>query len=136
MLITLLVLHAQANKEIIPKMRFFSRSKQDNDEQPPTDVSETKGDLNQIAAENDIAASANQAAGTAWLAGHLNHLTPEQGKKLVDFKELVAEKGYYTPKKEDGGPASHNDATLLYVFPFIISAQIKKIFYLLKCLPV
>ncbi|OKL63692.1 hypothetical protein UA08_00712 [Talaromyces atroroseus] len=101
-------------------MRFFSRKHQqpqepehDNDEQPPTDSSESKGDLSKIVAENDVAASANQAAGTAWLAGHLNHLTPEQEKKLVEFKALVEEKGYYKPGKEDGEPASHSDATLL-----------------------
>ena len=79
------------------KMRFFSRKQQqpepdnNNDDQPPAEGSETKGDLNKIAAENDLAASASQAAGTAWLAGHLNHLTREQEQKLVDFKALVEE---------------------------------------------
>jgi hypothetical protein len=114
------------NPENKGKMRFFSRKHQqpqdDNDEQPPTDSSESKGDLNKIAAENDVAASANQAAGTAWLAGHLNHLTPEQEKKLVEFKALVEEKGYYKPGKEDGEIASHSDATLLFVHPVCSTA--------------
>ncbi|PCH03903.1 Hypothetical protein PENO1_030090 [Penicillium occitanis (nom. inval.)] len=99
-------------------MRFFSRKHQqpepdNNDDQPPPEGTETKGDLNKIAAENDVAASANQAAGTAWLAGHLNHLTPEQEQKLVEFKALVEEKGYYKPKKEGTDVPSHSDATLL-----------------------
>lgn len=102
-------------------MRFFSRKHQqpetdnNNDEQPPPEGTETKGDLNKIAAENDVAASANQAAGTAWLAGHLNHLTPEQEQKFVEFKAQVEEKGYYKPKKEGTDVPSHSDATLLFV---------------------
>lgn len=104
-------------------MRFFSRKHQqsepdnnnNNDDQPPAEGTETKGDLNKIAAENDLAASANQAAGTAWLAGHLNHLTPEQEQKLVEFKALVEKKGYYEPKKEGTDVPSHSDATLLFV---------------------
>lgn len=104
-------------------MRFFSRKHQqsepdnnnNNDDQPPAEGTETKGDLNKIAAENDLAASANQAAGTAWLAGHLNHLTPEQEQKLVEFKALVEKKGYYKPKKEGTDVPSHSDATLLFV---------------------
>ncbi|KAL1998582.1 hypothetical protein VTN02DRAFT_5934 [Thermoascus thermophilus] len=64
---------------------------------------------------NDPAASAAQASGTAWLAGHLNHLTPEQEEKLTEFKRLCEEKGYYKPGKGDGEgeKASHDDATLL-----------------------
>jgi hypothetical protein len=99
-------------------MGFWSRKQ----EEPPAEDGEstpttTKGDLNKIAAENDVTASASQAAGTAWLAGHLNHLTPEQEEKLVEFKALVEEKEYYKPSK-DGEAASHTDATLLFV-PFI-----------------
>jgi hypothetical protein len=94
-------------------MGFWSRKQ----EEPPAEDGEstpttTKGDLNKIAAENDVTASASQAAGTAWLAGHLNHLTPEQEEKLVEFKALVEEKEYYKPSK-DGEAASHTDATLL-----------------------
>lgn len=102
-------------------MRFFSRKHQqaepadNNDDQPPAEGTETKGDLKKIAAENDLAASASQAAGTAWLAGHLNHLTPEQEQKLLEFKALVEEKGYYKPKKEGTDVPSHSDATLLFV---------------------
>lgn len=99
-------------------MGFWSRkqeepaaSEEGGETPPPT----TKGDLNKIAAENDVTASANQAAGTAWLAGHLNHLTPEQEEKLVEFKALVEEKGYYKPAGKDGEIASHTDATLLFV---------------------
>lgn len=75
------------------------------------------------AAKNDISASATQAAGTAWLAGHLHHLTPEQEEKLAEFKNVCAERGYYTPAVEQGEgvpeakPASHHDATILYVAP-------------------
>lgn len=106
-------------------MRFFSRKHQqpepgdNDDDQPPTEGTETKGDLKKIAAENDLAASANQAAGTAWLAGHLNHLSPEQEQKLVEFKALVEEKGYYTPKQEGTSEPSHSDATLLFVLPLL-----------------
>lgn len=96
-------------------MGFWSRKQED---QPPAaEEGETKGDLNKIAAENDVTMSASQAAGTAWLAGHLNHLTPEQEEKLVEFKALVEEKEYYKPAGKDGEAASHTDATLLYV-PF------------------
>ncbi|KAJ5851535.1 uncharacterized protein N7529_010920 [Penicillium soppii] len=66
--------------------------------------------------KNDPSASASQAAGTAWLAGHLHHLTPEQESSLQEFKTLCAERKYYTPAVEqaDGATtASHDDATLL-----------------------
>lgn len=64
--------------------------------------------------KNDLAASASQAAGSEWLAGHLNHLTEEQEKKLVEFKNLCEEKKYYTPASADGSvKATHGDATLL-----------------------
>ncbi|KAL4896024.1 CRAL-TRIO domain-containing protein [Aspergillus ambiguus] len=62
--------------------------------------------------KNDPVASASQAAGTAWLAGHLNHLTEEQEKKLEEFKKLCAENGYYNPESEGQKP-SHDDATML-----------------------
>ncbi|KAH8701776.1 putative phosphatidylinositol transporter [Talaromyces proteolyticus] len=92
-------------------MVFWSR-KTPSEEQPPAEGAESKGDLSKIAAENDLVASANQASGTAWLAGHLNHLTPEQEEKLLEFKKQVEEKGYYKPKS-DSAEASHTDATLL-----------------------
>jgi hypothetical protein len=76
-----------------------------------------KSILDRTPSQNDPVASANQAAGTAWLAGHLNHLTPEQEAKLVEFKTVCEQKGYYRPER-DGEPASHDDATLLYVFSF------------------
>jgi hypothetical protein len=63
---------------------------------------------------NDPIASASQAAGTEWLAGHLNHLTEDQEKKLQEFKELCKENGYYKPGSETE-EASHDDATMLYV---------------------
>ncbi|KAJ5832055.1 hypothetical protein N7474_000366 [Penicillium riverlandense] len=71
------------------------------------------------ASKNDPSASADQAAGTAWLSGHLHHLTPEQEDKLREFKDICAERGYYTPAgpaEQDGGeeqPPSHDDATML-----------------------
>jgi hypothetical protein len=68
-------------------------------------------------AKNDPSASASQASGTAWLAGHLHHLTPEQDASLQEFKKLCAERKYYTPAVEQDGAttASHDDATMLYV---------------------
>ncbi|CRL25714.1 Cellular retinaldehyde binding/alpha-tocopherol transport [Penicillium camemberti] len=68
--------------------------------------------------KNDPAASASQASGTEWLAGHLHHLTPEQEAKLQEFKALCAERKYYTPAVEqadgvEAKPASQDDATLL-----------------------
>jgi hypothetical protein len=70
--------------------------------------------------QNDPSVSASQAAGTAWLAGHLHHLTPEQEEKLQEFKALCAERKYYSPAVQaadgvEAKPASHDDATLLYV---------------------
>lgn len=102
-------------------MRFFSRKQnqpeQDsNDDQPPPESSDSKGDLSKIAAENDLVASANQASGTAWLAGHLNHLTPEQEEKLVEFKAAIEKEGYYKPKIDGAETATHSDATLLFVY--------------------
>lgn len=70
------------------------------------------------ASQNDPSASADQAAGTAWLTGHLHHLTPEQEEKLTAFKAVCAERKYYTPGVEQDGesqPPSHDDATMLYV---------------------
>ena len=46
--------------------------------------------------------------------GHLGHLTDEQAKALVDFKELLQEKKLWTPADGDQ-PESHDDVTLLYV---------------------
>ncbi|PYH98657.1 phosphatidylinositol transporter [Aspergillus ellipticus CBS 707.79] len=62
--------------------------------------------------KNDPIASASQASGTAWLAGHLHHLTEDQEKKLAEFKKLCEEKEYYKPER-DGEKASHEDATML-----------------------
>ncbi|KAE8372854.1 CRAL-TRIO domain-containing protein [Aspergillus bertholletiae] len=62
--------------------------------------------------KNDPVASASQAAGTGWLAGHLNHLTEDQEKKLQEFKKLCEDNGYYKPAS-DGKEASHDDATML-----------------------
>lgn len=66
------------------------------------------------ATTKDLAAAASVTASSAWLSGHLNHLTAEQQQKLVDFKQLCAAKGYYSPGAADGR-ASHDDATMLYV---------------------
>ena len=43
-------------------------------------------------------------------AGQLGHLTPEQEKAFVEFKQLSAEKGIYTLAEagENGKPASHD----------------------------
>ncbi|KAJ6034573.1 uncharacterized protein N7446_009324 [Penicillium canescens] len=70
------------------------------------------------ASKNDPSASASQASGTAWLSGHLHHLTPEQEEKLQEFKTLCAERKYYTPAVEqaegvEAKTASHDDATML-----------------------
>lgn len=46
--------------------------------------------------------------------GHLGYLTPDEQKSFVEFKGFLKEKGLYTPPA-DGKPASHDDATLLYV---------------------
>jgi hypothetical protein len=66
---------------------------------------------------NDPQASAQQAASTAWLAGHLHHLTTEQEARFEEFKKLVQEKGLYRQGSEtEGTRPSHDDATLLLVF--------------------
>lgn len=64
--------------------------------------------------KNDPVASASQAAGDAWLAGHLHHLTEEQEGRLTEFKSFCEKEGYYTPGSEGKKP-SHDDATMLYV---------------------
>lgn len=46
--------------------------------------------------------------------GHLGHLTPEEEEAFKNFKLLCAEKGVYKPADGET-PASHDDATLLYV---------------------
>lgn len=91
------------------------RTKSHHSQNSEQDLSRTTS-----ASKNDAAVSASQAAGTAWLAGHLHHLTPEQEAKLEEFKKVCAEHKYYTPavKAADGvetTPASHGDATMLYV---------------------
>ncbi|KAA8647032.1 hypothetical protein EYZ11_005286 [Aspergillus tanneri] len=76
----------------------------------------TKSNHSQAGSEsdpkNDPAVSASQAAGTAWLKGHPNHLTEEQEKTLHEFKKLCEENGYYKSVDEKGKP-SHDDATML-----------------------
>ncbi|RAH73064.1 SEC14 family lipid-binding protein [Aspergillus aculeatinus CBS 121060] len=62
--------------------------------------------------KNDPVAAASQAAGTAWLAGHLHHLTEDQEQKLEEFKKLCEQNGYFRPER-DGEKASHADATML-----------------------
>ncbi|KAF9891219.1 hypothetical protein FE257_004783 [Aspergillus nanangensis] len=78
----------------------------------PTDAESDTKSTHESDPQNDLVASASQAAGTAWLAGHLHHLTDEQEKKLEGFKKLSEENGYYTPAK-DGQKPSHDDATML-----------------------
>ncbi|KAH8423542.1 SEC14 family lipid-binding protein [Aspergillus melleus] len=76
----------------------------------------TKSNHSQTASEsdpkNDPVASASQAAGTAWLAGHPNHLTEQQETSLQEFKKRCEETGYYKADAGEGKP-SHEDATLL-----------------------
>jgi hypothetical protein len=45
--------------------------------------------------------------------GVLNHLTPEQGTLLEEFKERLARDGWYSPDGVNGKP-THDDGTLLY----------------------
>ena len=48
-------------------------------------------------------------------AGQLGHLTPEQEKAFVEFKQLCAEKGIYTLAEagENGKPARHDDILMM-----------------------
>lgn len=46
--------------------------------------------------------------------GHLGHLTTEEEAAFKNFKLLCTDKGEYKPA-EGETPASHDDATLLYV---------------------
>ena len=41
--------------------------------------------------------------------GHLGHLTEDEEKALVEFKQIISEKGLY----QAGPPPSHDDQTLL-----------------------
>lgn len=58
-------------------------------------------------------ASDIQAADTSWFTGELNHLTEEEELKLIKFKRLCEESGYYKPENEGTAP-SYDDARLLY----------------------
>ena len=91
-----------------------------------SDTSERKDyherDLERRHSQNDPTASASAAAGTAWLAGHLHHLTDEQEEKLTAFKKLCEERGYYKSEGSgEGGKASHTDETMLYVSYLFLS---------------
>lgn len=73
-------------------------------------------DLERRASQNNAAVSASQAAGTEWLSGHLHHLTKEQEDKLVEFKKVCGERGYYKSGEGEGAKPSHSDETMLYVW--------------------
>jgi hypothetical protein len=77
------------------------------------ETEQTSSGIERRVTQNDPRAS--EVAGLGWLAGHLNHLTPEQEAKLAAFKEVCREKGYYYTSGEDDPHPSHDDATLLYV---------------------
>jgi hypothetical protein len=49
--------------------------------------------------------------------GHLGHLTPEEEESLKQFKVLCENNGYYSPGNGTTVPPSHEDATMLSVFP-------------------
>ncbi|KAL4802663.1 CRAL-TRIO domain-containing protein [Aspergillus unguis] len=70
------------------------------------------GSVHNADQKNDPVASASQAAGEAWLAGHLHHLTEDQETKLTEFKSFCEKEGYYKPGGEGEKP-SHDDATML-----------------------
>lgn len=55
------------------------------------------------------ATSYSAGADFSYPNGHLGHLTEHQQTALDEFKELLADKGYYKP----GPPASHEDTTLM-----------------------
>ena len=102
-------------------MPFWSTSSHKTHEQPPDPETAGADPDYEKTAQNDAAASASAAAGTEWLSGHLNHLSTKQEGKLVEFKRLCADKGYYTAAgagtgEDADGVASHDDATMLYVF--------------------
>jgi len=57
-------------------------------------------------------------------AAHIGHLNDVQQKRLEEFKELAAKKGYYAPAGQNGANvASHDDATMLYVYPELSSGS-------------
>jgi hypothetical protein len=47
--------------------------------------------------------------------GHLGHLSLDEEAAFKNFKILCEEKGYYKPGDGEDTPATHEDATLLYV---------------------
>ena len=51
--------------------------------------------------------------------GHLGHLSPEEEAAFKNFKVLCAEKGYYKPGNGEDVDATHDDATLLFVPPYV-----------------
>ena len=68
-------------------------------------------------------ASVNEAHCHDPLAGHLNHLSPEQAAALEAFKDACTEHSLYTPALDEKD-ASHDDATLLYEMIHILSYPI------------
>ena len=52
--------------------------------------------------------------------GHLGRLTPEQEQAFATFKANLEKAGLYSPGTETSD-ASHDDATVLYVFPLFQS---------------
>ncbi len=47
--------------------------------------------------------------------GHLGHLSPDEEAAFKNLKLLCEEKGYYKPGDGGDTPATHEDATLLWV---------------------
>lgn len=55
-------------------------------------------------------------------SSHYGHLTDGQQEALDKFKLLCEERGYYRPAGKDGNVhASHDDETMLCVFPFSVT---------------
>lgn len=84
------------------------------------------------AEQSAINPSGNAAESPAWLAGHLNHLTPEQEEAFKAFKTACTEKELYTPP-QDGKSASHDDATLLYEGIFSSSFFLSLLVFSILC---
>ena len=51
--------------------------------------------------------------------GHLGHLSSDEEAAFKNFKIVCEEKGYYKPGTGDE-PGTHDDATLLFEFPFAL----------------
>ncbi|CAD6572780.1 MAG: hypothetical protein ASARMPREDX12_005445 [Alectoria sarmentosa] len=66
---------------------------------------------------------AEAASAETRLKGHVGHLTREEESAFDEFRKLAAKQGFYTPAADDK-KASHDDGTLVYAVPRLLTPLI------------